>query len=98
MRLIETVAEFASYGIQNHVDADLDGCANEPEVANSEPLRCRFGTVRKYRVKKGYICENLLQVFETACRGDNPRWKLVHIYISGKVTYGYSNDANGVSK
>ena len=29
MRLIETVAEFASYGIQNHVDADLDGCANE---------------------------------------------------------------------
>ena len=99
MRLIETVTEFASYGIQNHVNADLDGCANEPEVANSEPLRCRFGTIRKYRVKKDYICEDLLQVFETACRGDDPRWKLVHIYISGKyeITFKFS-DMEAVGK
>ena len=94
MRLIETVTEFASYGIQNHVNADLDGCANEPEVANSEPLRCRFiSEERGYEIEKGRAYEELLQVFETACRGDDPRWKLVHIYISDeyKVIFKFAD-------
>ncbi len=84
MKIVNRTVECGWYEIANHIDAERD--PNDPTVLKCEPLWCRIDPEHlSKRDKTRKTNEDLLSSFESACLGENPRWRLVRIDITDEA-------------
>jgi len=85
MKLVSTIVECDSYAIINGVFGDFTDEVTK-EIADRPPLVCHLPqekmelNVIDYPTEAG---ESLISNFSSVCLGEDPRWKLLQVQITG---------------